>query len=274
MTNSDKTRLDDIGILALVGAGKMGGAMLEGWLALGLDPKNVVVIEPQPSPEIVALSQKGVALNPPAGAVSNIAHHRAGGEAADRGRCAAGGRGDDRARHAGALDHGRQDAGLPAIRTAESRDRARDAEYPGRDRPRHYRRRRRTQAVTAEQKMRAQHLLAASGAVEWISDESLMDAVTAVSGSGPAYVFLLAETLTKAGIAAGLPEALAAKLARETVAGSGELLHRSPLDPATLRENVTSPGGTTAAALEVLMAADGLDPLMRAAVTGRGKALA
>ena len=73
MTKTDKTRLDDIGILALVGAGKMGGAMLEGWLALGLDPQNVVVIEPQPSSEIVALSQKGIALNPPARAVSNIA---------------------------------------------------------------------------------------------------------------------------------------------------------------------------------------------------------
>ena len=89
-----------------------------------------------------------------------------------------------------------------------------------------------------------------------------MDAVTAVSGSGPAYVFLLAEALARAGVAAGLPEELAAKLARETVAGSGELLHRSPLDPAILRQNVTSPGGTTAAALDVLMAPDGLDPLM------------
>ena len=80
-----------------------------------------------------------------------------------------------------------------------------------------------------------------------------MDAVTAVSGSGPAYVFLLAEAMAQAGAAAGLPAALAEKLARETVAGSGELLHRSPLPAATLRQNVTSPGGTTAAALEVLM---------------------
>ena len=80
-----------------------------------------------------------------------------------------------------------------------------------------------------------------------------MDAVTAVSGSGPAYVFLLAEALAHAGAAAGLPAALAEQLARETVAGSGELLHRSPLDAATLRQNVTSPGGTTAAALDVLM---------------------
>jgi pyrroline-5-carboxylate reductase len=121
-------------------------------------------------------------------------------------------------------------------------------------------------AVTAAQKQRAHALLAASGAVEWIADEGLMDAVTAVSGSGPAYVFLLAETLARAGVAAGLPEDLAAKLARETVAGSGELLHRSPLDPATLRQNVTSPAGTTAAALDVLMGNDGLDPLMRRAV--------
>ena len=89
-----------------------------------------------------------------------------------------------------------------------------------------------------------------------------MDAVTAVSGSGPAYVFLLAEAMTKAGIAAGLPADLAARLARETVAGSGELLHRSPLDAATLRQNVTSPGGTTAAALEVLMGPGGFDELV------------
>jgi pyrroline-5-carboxylate reductase len=132
-------------------------------------------------------------------------------------------------------------------------------------------------AVTPEQKQRAHALLAASGAVEWIADERLMDAVTAVSGSGPAYVFLLAETLARAGVAAGLPEDLAAKLARETVAGSGELLHRSPLDAATLRQNVTSPAGTTAAALDVLMGADGLDPLMRqavAAATRRSKELA
>ena len=98
-----------------------------------------------------------------------------------------------------------------------------------------------------------------------------MDAVTAVSGSGPAYVFLLAEAMTRAGVAAGLPAELAAKLARETVAGSGELLHRSPLDAATLRQHVTSPGGTTAAALDVLMAKDGLDPLMIRAIAAATK---
>jgi pyrroline-5-carboxylate reductase len=120
-------------------------------------------------------------------------------------------------------------------------------------------------------------LLSAVGAVEWIADEALMDAVTAVSGSGPAYVFLLTETMARAGAAAGLPLELAAILARATVAGAGELLHRSPLDPATLRHNVTSPGGTTAAALDVLTARDGLEPLMTkaiAAATQRSRELA
>jgi pyrroline-5-carboxylate reductase len=93
-----------------------------------------------------------------------------------------------------------------------------------------------------------------------------MDAVTAVSGSGPAYIFLLAEALAEAGASAGLPRELADKLARETVAGSGELLHRSSLDAATLRQNVTSPGGTTAAALDVLMGNDGLAQLMKKAI--------
>jgi pyrroline-5-carboxylate reductase len=131
--------------------------------------------------------------------------------------------------------------------------------------------------VTAAQRALADGLLAATGAVEWVSDEALMDAVTAVSGSGPAYVFLLAEALARAGEAAGLPPALAARLARETVAGSGELLHQSPLAAATLRQNVTSPGGTTAAALDVLMSPQGLARLMDqaiAAATRRSRELA
>jgi pyrroline-5-carboxylate reductase len=125
--------------------------------------------------------------------------------------------------------------------------------------------------ANAAQRDLAHRLLVATGTVEWIEDEALMDAVTAVSGSGPAYVFLLAEALAQAGVAAGLPPALAAKLARETVAGSGELLHRETLDAAVLRDNVTSPGGTTAAALEVLMGKDGLAALMTAAVAAATK---
>jgi pyrroline-5-carboxylate reductase len=131
--------------------------------------------------------------------------------------------------------------------------------------------------VSSQQRELVHALLSAVGAVEWVSDEALMDAVTALSGSGPAYVFLLAEAMAKAGAAAGLPPALAATLARATVAGAGELLHRSPLDAATLRQNVTSPGGTTAAALDVLMANDALAPLMTkaiAAATKRSRELA
>src|SRR6202000_1097040 len=131
--------------------------------------------------------------------------------------------------------------------------------------------------VSAAQRATADALLRATGSVEWVEDEGLMDAVTAVSGSGPAYIFLLAEELARAGVAAGLPEALATRLARETVAGSGELLHRSDLPSSTLRQNVTSPGGTTAAALEVLMSTDGMQQLMTraiAAATARSKELA
>jgi pyrroline-5-carboxylate reductase len=131
--------------------------------------------------------------------------------------------------------------------------------------------------VSAEQRGVADALLRATGAVEWVADEALLDPVTAVSGSGPAYVFLLVEELARAGVAAGLPADLAAKLARETVTGSGALLEQSDSDAATLRQNVTSPGGTTAAALEILMGQDGLAGLMTraiAAATRRSKELA
>jgi pyrroline-5-carboxylate reductase len=131
--------------------------------------------------------------------------------------------------------------------------------------------------VSARQRKLASSLLSAIGKVEWASDETLMDAVTALSGSGPAYVFLLAEAMASAGIAAGLPPALATRLAHDTVAGSGELLHRSQLSAATLRENVTSPGGTTAAALDVLLGPGGLEELMTkaiAAATRRSRDLA
>ena len=109
------------------------------------------------------------------------------------------------------------------------------------------------------------------GAVIWVDDEALLDPVTAVSGSGPAYVFLLAECLEEAGIAAGLPHDMAAQLARATVAGAGELLRRSDLEPAQLRKNVTSPKGTTAAALDVLMNKDALKDLFTRAVAAAAK---
>jgi pyrroline-5-carboxylate reductase len=117
----------------------------------------------------------------------------------------------------------------------------------------------------------ASRLLDPLGLVVGPLDESQMDAVTAVSGSGPAYVFLLAEALAAAGRAAGLGDATAAALARETIVGAGALLGQSSNDPADLRKAVTSPGGTTAAALEVLMAPGALPDLMRRAVEAAAK---
>ncbi len=128
-----------------------------------------------------------------------------------------------------------------------------------------------TPEVTPAQRAIADTLLRSVGAVEWVADEGLIDAVTAVSGSGPAYVFLLAETLAAAGAKAGLPADLAARLARATVAGAGELLHQSPETAEQLRKNVTSPNGTTAAALAVLMAADGFPGLLEKAVAAAEK---
>jgi pyrroline-5-carboxylate reductase len=123
-----------------------------------------------------------------------------------------------------------------------------------------------TSLVTRRQQQLCDRLFAAIGESAWVEEEGLIDAVTAVSGSGPAYVFLLIEALASAGEAEGLPPELALRLARSTVAGSGELACVSPESPAQLRENVTSPGGTTRAALDVLMADDGLEPLIARAV--------
>lgn len=132
----------------------------------------------------------------------------------------------------------------------------------------------RTSAMARET---AGKLMSAVGEVAWVEDESLLDPVTAVSGSGPAYIFLLAECLAEAGVAAGLPGDLAQQLARATVAGAGEMLHRTDTPAAALRENVTSPGGTTEAALGALMADDGMQPLLTEAIrraTERSRELA
>jgi pyrroline-5-carboxylate reductase len=132
-------------------------------------------------------------------------------------------------------------------------------------------------AVTAAQRALCDELLAAVGEVAWVADEGLLDPVTAVSGGGPAYVFLLIECLAEAGVAAGLPADLAMRLARVTVAGAGELARQSPDPPAVLRQNVTSPAGTTLEALKILMAPHGLQPLLTravAAATRRSRELA
>lgn len=131
--------------------------------------------------------------------------------------------------------------------------------------------------VSDAQAALCQQLMQAVGEAVTVSDEGLIDAVTAVSGGGPAYVFLLIECLGAAGVAAGLPQDLAEQLAMATVAGSGQLALASDEPPSQLRENVTSPGGTTLEALKILMADNGLQPLMTraiAAATERSRELA
>jgi pyrroline-5-carboxylate reductase len=125
--------------------------------------------------------------------------------------------------------------------------------------------------VTQTQRDQVDALLRVSGPVEWVPDEADIDAVTALSGSGPAYVFYLVECMAEAGRKLGLQADLAMRLARETVAGAGELLHQSPDDASRLRQNVTSPGGTTAAALSVLMADDAMQPLFDKALAAARK---
>lgn len=251
--------------LTLVGAGKMGGALLAGWLAGGLDPARTTIIDPEPSSEIAELCRaRGMALNPQAPAVSEalvLAVKPQGLEAAAAalagligpetllvsilaGKTLA----DLRLRLPGARAVVRA---MPNLAAGIGRGATGAVASP---------------EVTPDQRACADALLAAGGLVEWLDDEGLIDALTAVSGSGPAYVFLLAEALAEAGIAAGLPAGMAARLARATVAGAGALLDASPVEAAQLRRDVTSPGGTTAAALAVLMRPGALPDLLREAV--------
>jgi pyrroline-5-carboxylate reductase len=267
------------GSLVLVGAGKMGSAMLDGWLVQGLKAKQLIVIEPQPGKSLKALARRGVKLNPKpspkakadAGAIIIAVKPQTAPDAVPPlglyvGKSTlvlsimAG-------RTLGFLEKSLP-PGTALVRampnTPASIGRGISVAVAN-------------SKVSARQRKLASDLLGAIGKVEWVTDEGLLDAVTALSGSGPAYIFLLAEAMTKAGIAAGLPAPLAMRLARETVAGSGELLHRSDLDAGILRQNVTSPGGTTAAALEVLMGPGGFGELLTraiAAATMRSRDLA
>jgi len=260
---------DGIKTVLLVGAGKMGSAMLQGWIRIGLDPGRITVLEPHPGPEIAALASRGLILNPTGVAPATII------VVAVKPQVAA----DVIPGLAPWIGSGTLVASIMAGRTLRGIEqvlppgtavvrampnlpaaigRGITVAVPN-------------AAVTASQRAVVDRLLTAIGAVEWIGDETLLDAVTAVSGSGPAYVFLLAELLAHAGTAAGLPAGLAARLARATIAGSGEMLDQSPLSAQTLRHGVTSPGGTTAAALEVLMRDDGLGALMTRAVAAAAR---
>ena len=258
--------------ILLVGCGKMGGAMLDGWLDQGVKTSDVAVIEPSGeigrvgvavakdinglpagfTPDVVVLAVKpqmmDAALPPYARFQNSLFLSIAAGKT---------------------LAYFEKALGDVAIvrampNTPAAVRRGMTVVVPN------------AKASTA-QRQAAESLLASVGDVAWVEDEGLMDAVTAVSGSGPAYVFLLAEVMTQAGVAAGLPQDLAARLARATVSGSGELLNRSAESAAQLRQNVTSPNGTTFAALQVLMAEDAMAPLMTkavAAATLRSKELA
>ncbi len=250
----------------LVGAGRMGGAMLRGWFDQGIAGSRISVVDPQPSDSMLSLClSHGVSLNPsdyapvdvliiavkpqmldssapgiepwagPGTAVVSILAGRTLADLASR-----------FPRAAGCV---RAMPNLPAAVGRGVTGLATD----GRLEP--------------EALDRIERWLEAIGLVERLPHEDQIDMVTAVSGSGPAYVFLLAEALAQAGERLGLAPDLAARLGRATVEGAGELLYRSPdVSPASLRQNVTSPGGTTAAALAVLMAEDALGPLLDRAV--------
>lgn len=255
------------GPLLLVGAGKMGGALLAGWLDQGLDPASVHIQDPQPADEVAKFARgAGIAIDseptlPAEPAVVVLAvkpqimdavlpalSERVGARSVVL-SIAAGYSLASMEKHFG--DNAAIVRSMP--NTPAAIGRGITVACPN-------------AAVTPAQKDACDALLAAVGQRAWIDDEALLDAVTAVSGSGPAYVFLLTECLAKAGVEAGLDAGLAMRLARATVSGAGELMHRSDLEPSQLRKNVTSPGGTTAAALEILMGDDGLQSLMTRAV--------
>lgn len=266
--------------LLLVGCGKMGGAMLRGWLAQGAEAARIHVVEPYPDvlagfadhpglgfhasaetlppdwiPDAVIFAVKPQEMDKVAPAYRRFTDAGAVALSIAAGRTLA-----------SFVPHlGEAAAAVRAMpNTPAAVGRGITVACP-------------STTVSDSQRTLCDGLLSAVGDVAWIDDEGLMDAVTAVSGSGPAYVFLLVECLAAAGVKAGLPEDLATRLARATVAGSGELVARSPDSATTLRQNVTSPGGTTEAALAVLMRDDGLAPLLDAAVraaTDRSRDLA
>ena len=257
----------------LVGAGRMGGALLRGWLAAGFPAQSLTVADPNAGPEIAALlnshaiaarpgsapdlmvlAVKPQIMNEVLAGIAPLAGPQTAVLSIAAGRTVA----SIAAHFAPGTAIVRAMPNLPA-----EIGRGITAAFAN-------------PQVTPERRALCDALLRAAGEVAWIDDEGSIDAVTAVSGSGPAYVFHLVECLADAAIAAGLPADLAAQLARATVTGAGELLHRSPLPPAQLRENVTSPGGTTAAGLSVLMGEPSLKALIRdtvAAATRRSREL-
>lgn len=257
------------GPLVLVGYGKMGSALVRGWLAHGLAAADVFVVEPDAGSRegardrhrVLAVAEaKGLpadlrpravvfAIKPQAMAAVLPAYRALAQSGAVVLSIAAG---TGIARFLAAFGDG-----TPVVRAMPNTPAAIGQGVTALCASAH---------VSAAQKQLCEALMAAVGAVHWIDDEDQMHAITAMSGGGPAYVFLLIEALAKAGIACGLPADLAWPLARATVAGSGALAAHSEEPVEVLRQNVTSPGGTTQAALEVLMAKDGIGELFERAI--------
>ncbi|OAP38196.1 pyrroline-5-carboxylate reductase [Sinorhizobium glycinis] len=259
------------GPIVLVGAGNMGGAMLGGWIKSGVSGGDVLVIDPGPAPAMQKLlADKGVAhaTAVPDGVKAGVIFLAVKPQVMEavlpplKGlvgpdtvivSVAAGKTLGFIEGHLGEAAVVRAMPNTPAmigrgVTGAFANTR-----------------------VTEKQRALVHDLLKVSGAVEWVASEADIDTVTAVSGSGPAYVFYLVECMAEAGRKLGLEADLAMRLARETVAGAGELLHQSPDEAARLRQNVTSPGGTTAAALAILMAEDGMQPLFDKAIAAARK---
>lgn len=253
--------LRTMGPVMLVGAGKMGVALARGWLEAGLPPTNLILVDPMPGDAAKALADDyGVMLNTDAtGLLPNVlvlavkpqiidpvmeSLHPIVGPQTLAVSIAAG---IDLARLSRGLGMSRVVRAMP--NTPAQIGKGITGAVAGAD-------------VDTKARAVAEELLSAAGPVVWFDDERQLDAVTALSGSGPAYVFHLVEALAEAGRRQGLPDAIAEQLARQTVIGSAALLEAEPLSPSTLRANVTSPNGTTAAGLAVLMADDGLIPLI------------
>ncbi len=256
--------LKDIGPLVLIGAGKMGLALARGWLASGLKPGNLILVDPKAGPEAVDFARSNdVTLQGSAAGVRPLVLVLAvkpqimGSVLADLGGVI----GPDTlviSIAAGiSLATLTQRLGTQrVIRTMPNTPAQLGKGVTGAV-PAH---------IDATDRAIAEALLAAAGAVVWFDEESKIDVVTAVSGSGPAYVFHLVEALAEAGIRQGLTEEQAFMLARHTIVGAAALLDADETPVATLRANVTSPYGTTAAALAILMAEDGMVALVDRAV--------
>src|SRR5438477_2987207 len=258
-----------MGKLLLVGCGKMGGAMLDGWLSRGLAAADVLVAEPVEAlrpkkaelravgstsdigetPEIVVLAVKPQTMDAVLPDLKRFAD-----EGAVFLSIAAGKTLNYFASHLGAA--AKVVRAMPNTPAAVRHGITVACAARG---------------VSAAEKQRCQQLLEAVGEALWVEDEALMDPVTALSGSGPAYVFLLVETMAEAGAKLGLSADMAMQLARATVAGSGELLKQSSEPAQQLRVNVTSPGGTTAEALKILMATDGIQPVFDKALAAASR---